>query len=204
MRQIKALVLFSGGLDSVLAVKVLQEQNIKVTAVCFCSNFFDEQQAKKVARKIGIKLIIKNFSKKHLEMVKNPQYGYGKNMNPCIDCHLLMLREAKKMMFYEVFWQMCFWPFLSNKRKYDFVATGEVLGQRPMSQNRRMLELIEKKAGLEGYLLRPLSAKLLAETEIEKKGFINRDKLLDISGRSRKRQLELAKKFGIKLSLIHI
>ena len=104
-------------------------------------------------------------------------------MNPCIDCHLLMLKEAKK---------------IAREAKYDFVATGEVLGQRPMSQNIRALELIEKKANLEGKILRPLSAKALPETEMEKSGMVDREKLLGISGRSRKEQMALAKKYGVK------
>lgn len=197
-RKPKALVLFSGGLDSVLAVKVLQEQNIDVTALCFRSCFFNEEKAKKAAKEIGMKLIVKDFSKKHLAMVKNPKHGYGKNMNPCIDCHLMMIQEAGKMMKYSTFLWLTFFPFFVGEKKYDFIATGEVLGQRPMSQNIDMLNLIEKQSGIKGYLLRPLCAKLLKETEVEKKGLVNRNKLLDISGRSRKRQLELIKKYRIK------
>jgi tRNA U34 2-thiouridine synthase MnmA/TrmU len=116
-------------------------------------------------------------------MVKNPRYGYGKAINPCIDCHMLMLKKAKAIM---------------KKGKFDFVATGEVLGERPMSQNKQALELIKKQSGLQSYLLRPLSAKLLAPTIPEKDGLVNGNKLLNISGRSRKRQIALAKKWGIK------
>jgi len=183
MKRIKALVLFSGGLDSILAAKLLIEQGIKVQGFIFQSYFFDLGHAKETAKEIGIKLIIKDFSKEHLKMVKSPKYGYGKNMNPCIDCHILMFKIAKQIM---------------EKKNFDFVATGEVLGERPMSQNKNALKLIEKESGLNGYLLRPLSAKLLEPTEIEKRGLIDRGKLLDIKGRSRKRQLKLAKKWKIK------
>jgi len=126
----------------------------------------------------------------HLGIVKNPCFGRGSGMNPCVDCHLLMLKEAKK---------------LAREVKFDFIATGEVLGQRPMSQNSRALELIEKKANLEGRILRPLSAQVLPETEMEKnqtspraKLLVDRTKLYGISGRSRKEQMALAKKYKIK------
>ena len=183
MKKVKALVLFSGGLDSILAAKLLIEQGIKVQGLIFKSYFFDLGEARKTAKEIGIKLIIKDFSKEHLKMVKAPKYGYGKNMNPCIDCHALMFRIAKQIM---------------KKENFDFIATGEVLGERPMSQNKNALKLIEEESGLNGYLLRPLSAKLLEPTEAEKNGLVDRGKLLDIRGRSRKRQLELAEKWKIK------
>jgi len=182
-RAVRALVLFSGGLDSILAVKILERQGIDVTALTFVSYFFGAEQAKKSAKENEISLIIKDVSKGHFGIVKNPYFGYGTGMNPCVDCHLFMLEEGKK---------------IARKEKFDFIATGEVLGQRPMSQNRGALALIEKKAGLEGKILRPLSAKVLPETEIEKAGMIDREKLLGISGRSRKGQMELAKKYGIK------
>ncbi len=179
----RCLLLFSGGLDSILAAKILMEQGIEVLGIVFRSCFFDQNQAKKSAREIGLKLKLVDFSKEHLEIVKKPKYGYGKNMNPCIDCHLLMLKKAKEIM---------------KRLKYDFVATGEVLDERPMSQNKTILKLLEKKSGLEGYLLRPLSAKLLNPTIPEKRGWVEREKLLDISGRQRKKQIELARKFKIK------
>jgi len=181
-RKIKGLALFSGGLDSILAVKILQKQRIEVTGLVFVSYFFDSQLADKAAKKLKIKLKIVDFSEEHLGIVKKPKYGYGRTMNPCLDCRLLMLKKAKQIM---------------RREKFDFVATGEVLGERPMSQNKRSLELIEKESGLKGYLLRPLSAKLLGPTLIEKKGLVKRNKLLDISGRSRKRQMALAKKWRI-------
>ena len=142
-KKTSALVLFSGGLDSILAVKLLQEQQIKVTGLVFVSYFFDSQLAFKAAKKLKIKLKKVNFSKEHLALVKKPKYGYGRTMNPCLDCHLLMLKKSKEIM---------------NKEKFDLVATGEVLGERPMSQNKQALELVEKESGLKGYLLRPLSA----------------------------------------------
>lgn len=180
---VKALVLLSGGLDSVLAARILMEQGIEAAGAGFKSNFFGADQAKKSAVDLGIKFIEIDFSDEHLAMVKTPKYGYGKNMNPCVDCRIMMLKKAKDIM---------------EKEKFDFAATGEVLGQRPMSQNRHSMEMSEKISGLRGKLLRPLSAKLLDETEIEKSGKVKRNKLLDISGRSRKRQMELAKKYGIK------
>ena len=183
MKKAKALILFSGGLDSILAAKILMKQGIKVTGLSFKSYFFDSNQAEKTAKKLGIKLRVVDFSKEHLKMVKRPKYGYGKAMNPCLDCHILMLKQAKKIM---------------EQGKFDWVATGEVLGERPMSQNRRALELVVKESSLKGYLLRPLSAKLLKETIAEKKGWLKREKLLNISGRSRKKQIALAKRFKIK------
>lgn len=193
MKRIKALVLLSGGLDSILAVKILQEQGIKVKAVSFKSLFFNEKQASKAAQNLKIPLKVIDISKEHLNMVKNPKHGYGKRMNPCIDCHILMLRTAKR-----------FAKLTRNKnakqdqKGFDFIATGEVLGERPMSQNRRALGLIEEESSLQGFLLRPLSAKLLPITIPEERGWVERERLFDLSGRSRKRQIELAQKWKIK------
>lgn len=183
MSKVRALVLMSGGLDSLLAARVLLEQGVEVVGLSFQSNFFDTFGAKKSAEQLGIDLKEVDFSKEHLEMVKNPKYGYGKNMNPCIDCHSLMLRQAKKIM---------------EDEGFDFVATGEVLGQRPMSQNRESLDTVAKYSGLDGLLLRPLSAKLLDETLPEKNGKIKRGKLHHLSGRTREGQMELVDKYGIK------
>lgn len=179
----KALLLFSGGLDSMLAGMILKEQGIEVLGLTFVSPFFGAETAKKSAEEIGIKLRIIDFTEKHLKMLKNSKHGYGKNMNPCIDCHALMFKIAKEIML---------------KEKFDFVATGEVLGERPMSQNKEALKIVEKEAGLQGFLLRPLSAKLLLETEAEKTGKIKREKLLAISGKNRRSQLKLVKKYKIK------
>jgi len=166
-----------------LAARILIEQGIEVTGVSFKSYFFGALKGKKVATQLGINFMEIDFSEEHLAMVKNPKYGYGKNMNPCIDCHSLMLKRAKEIM---------------ERDAYDFVATGEVLGERPMSQNPEALKIVEKDSGLAGKLIRPLSAKLLDESDLEKSGMVNREKLFDISGRSRKRQLELVKKYGVK------
>jgi len=160
----KALVLLSGGLDSMLTAKLLQEQGYDVTGISFTSLFFNAKQAKKSAKKINIPLKIINISKNHLKIVKNPEYGYGKNLNPCIDCHLLMLKNAKK---------------IAHKENFDIVATGEVLGQRAFSQNQQALDLIAQKSKLGKKLKRPLI----------KAG---------IRGRSRTKQIKLAKKYGIK------
>jgi len=202
---IKALVLLSGGLDSMLAARVLMEQGIEVTGLSFKSYFFKTDKAKKVAEQLGIKLIEVDFSQEHLKMVKNPAHGYGKNINPCIDCHGLMLKKAREILeggsvgaTLAVAQNQVGASPAPTKTMYDLIATGEVLGERPMSQNKDSLKLVEKISGLQGKLLRPLSAKLLDETEAEKQGKINRDKLLDISGRSRQRQLELVKKYKIK------
>ncbi|MBI4837255.1 MAG: tRNA 4-thiouridine(8) synthase ThiI [Candidatus Portnoybacteria bacterium] len=179
----KALVLLSGGLDSTLAVKLLLEQDIEVEGICFYSNFFGCEAARKAAAQLKINLREIDISEEFLEFLRRkPKYGYGVGLNPCIDCHALMLKKAGEIM---------------KNEGFSFVATGEVLGERPMSQHKKALKIIEKEAGLEGYLLRPLSAKLLQSTMPEVKGLVIRDKLMDISGRSRKRQMDLAKKFGI-------
>lgn len=179
----KALALLSGGLDSSLAVKLIQEQGIEVEGVSFTSPFFGPENAKEAAEELGIKLYIRDVSSEILEIVKNPRYGYGKNMNPCIDCHILMAQKAKEEML-EV--------------KASFIISGEVVGQRPRSQNKQILEAIAKRADVQGKLLRPLSAKLLPITDPEKRGSINREKLLALSGKSRKPQLGLAKRYNLK------
>ena len=173
----------SGGLDSILSAKILKEEGIEVTPICFNSFFFSSVLAEKAAKQIGLKLRVVDFSKDHLKMLKNPKHGYGSAVNPCIDCHLLMIKTAGKIM---------------KKEGYDFIATGEVLGQRPMSQNINSLNLIEKESGLKGLIVRPLSVKVLPATIPEQLGIIKRDHFYDISGRGRGRQIELAKKFKIK------
>lgn len=179
----KALVLFSGGLDSILAAKLLLNQGIKVHAVNFTSPFYqDSNTAKKAAAQLKIPLRTIILGDEFLKIIRKPAYGYGANINPCIDCKILMLKKAKKH---------------AKKINATFIATGEVLGERPMTQLKSSLALIERKAGLKGKLLRPLSAKLLPKTEAEKKGYVNREKLLAIQGRSRKPQIALAKKYKI-------
>jgi len=181
MKTAKALVLLSGGLDSMLSAKVLQAQGIEVVGLCFISNFYGCARAQIAAKNINIELKVVDIKKEMLALVKNPPSGYGKHLNPCVDCHALMIRCAGE---------------IARTDGFDFVATGEVLGQRPFSQNKKSLEQVQKLAGIP--VLRPLSAKLLPESEIEKKGLVNRGRLLDIYGRSREPQFALAKKYNIK------
>ncbi|MFH1427314.1 MAG: tRNA 4-thiouridine(8) synthase ThiI [Patescibacteria group bacterium] len=180
MRKVKALVLLSGGLDSMLAVRVLRAQGIEVTGICFTSNFFSCDKAKKAAKILNISLKIKDISKEILKIVKNPSSGYGKHLNPCIDCHSLMIKIAGEIM---------------KKENFNIIATGEVLGERPFSQNKDALAKVEKLAGFG--VLRPLSAKLLPETNFEKKGLVKRGRLFNIKGRRREQQFELAEKYKI-------
>ena len=179
----KAVALFSGGLDSLLAIKLIQNQNIQVKAINFTTPFFTNKKAIEQARLNNIDLISIDITKDYLKMLKKPKHGYGKNLNPCIDCKIFMLKQAKKY---------------AKKINANFIFTGEVLGERPMSQNKPTLFVIEKESGLKNKLLRPLSAKLLPITIIEKNKLVNRNVLLNIQGRSRKPQLELVKKYNIK------
>ncbi len=179
----KALLLFSGGLDSMLVAKMLKDQGIEVVGLVFSSYFFDDERAKYSAREMGIELISKDFAKEHLNVVKRPKFGYGNAVNPCIDCHALMFEVANKIF---------------KAEKFDILASGEVLGQRPFSQNMQSLKKIEKKTDLKDRILRPISAKFLPETIYEANGLVDREKLGDISGKSRKRQMELVEKFEIK------
>ena len=181
-KKVKALALISGGLDSLLAAKLIMDQGIEVEGVTFVTPFPGcERFAGLAAKQLGIKhhVIFLN----NLKIVKNPKYGYGSAMNPCIDCKIFFFKNAKKLM---------------KKIGAEFIITGEVVGQRPMSQMRKQIELIERESGLSGLIVRPLCAKLLEPSIPEKLGIVDRNKLLDISGRSRKRQIELAKKFGLK------
>jgi tRNA-specific 2-thiouridylase len=178
----KAIGLLSGGLDSILATRLLQDQGIEILAVCFKSPFFGFRKAQRAVVQLKVSLQIIDISDEHLQLVRNPKYGYGRNMNPCIDCHIMMLKRA---------------GYLLEKEHLDFIFTGDVLGQRPMSQNRRVLQLVSRESGYEELILRPLSAKLLPETRPEKEGKVDRGRLLDIRGRSRKEQFELAKRYGI-------
>jgi tRNA-specific 2-thiouridylase len=183
----QAIALFSGGLDSTLAILTLLKQGIKVTALKFLTPFEPEKNSYSQdiffsAEKFGFEVKLCDITDKFLEIVKNPKFGHGKNMNPCIDCRIFMFKEAKKIMEIE---------------RADFILAGEVLGQRPMSQRKDVLYLIDKEAGVTDYVLRPLSAKLLKVTVPEAKGVINRDMLYDFWGRSRKPQMALAKEFGL-------
>jgi tRNA U34 2-thiouridine synthase MnmA/TrmU len=182
----KALALLSGGLDSTLAVKLISNQGIEVETINFVTPFCLCKKgcsgAAEVAKKFQIPLKIVSVGEDYLKILRSPKYGYGRNMNPCIDCRIFMLKQAKKH---------------AKEKGASFIFTGEVLDERPMSQHWKALGIIEKEAGLEGKILRPLSARLLPETEAEKNGWVDRTKLLDIRGRSRKKQIALAKEFAI-------
>jgi tRNA U34 2-thiouridine synthase MnmA/TrmU len=178
----KALSIFSGGLDSMLASALMRDLGIEVQALIFETPFFPSQKAGRSARAITLPLKVINITERHLEVVKSPTHGYGENLNPCIDCHTLMLRMAGEML---------------EEEGAHFIISGEVVGQRPMSQNRKTLSLVASESGFEGHILRPLSAKLLPSTIPEEKGWVKRDELMDFSGRSRKPQMELARRFNI-------
>jgi len=178
----RGLSLMSGGLDSQLAIRVLERAGASVEAVAFVTPFFDNAKAQTAAQALGVKLHLIDFLEDEIALIENPPHGFGGAMNPCIDCHALMIRRAGELM---------------TKLGFDFVATGEVRGQRPMSQNAQSLLTVERASGLTGRLVRPLSAKLLEPTIPEREGKLDREKLLDISGRSRDRQIALAAEFGI-------
>ncbi len=183
----KVIVLLSGGLDSILATKLMMVLGIEVTCAHYYIEFAScgggEKSAVKAAEALGAPLKIFDITAEYLEMFKNPRHGYGANINPCIDCKIFMLKKAKEYM---------------AEAGASFLVTGEVLGERPMSQRKDALNIIEKQAGVRGILLRPLSAKLLEPTLPEKEGVVDREKLLDIKGRGRKPQIALAAHWGIK------
>ncbi|MDD4938989.1 MAG: tRNA 4-thiouridine(8) synthase ThiI [Candidatus Omnitrophica bacterium] len=187
----KAITLISGGLDSTLATRIIQEIGLELIALntispfCLCNRRSSKgclHGANSAAKQLGLKLISVDVTNDFLEIVKNPKHGYGSNMNPCIDCRILLFKKAKELMASE---------------GASFVITGEVLGQRPMSQKLNTMRLIEKESGLEGLVLRPLSARVLEETIPEKRGWLSREKLLAINGRGRREQMDLAAKLGI-------
>ncbi len=182
-QKISALGLSSGGLDSILATVMLRRQGIEVHWLSYETPFFSADKARRAADRLNLPLIVKNITTPYLEMLRAPACGYGQHMNPCLDCHALMAKIAGEIM---------------QEESRHFVFTGEVLGQRPMSQTKPSLRYVEKHSGIQGYLLRPLSARLLPETIPEKKGWVNRNELGEISGRSRKFQMEMAEQFGIK------
>jgi len=181
-RKVRALGLCSGGLDSMLAGLVLREQGIDVEWVTFETPFFNAAKARKASKMTGIALTVRPIFNVYIKMLKDPPAGYGKCMNPCMDCHALMFKLAGELM---------------QEKNFDFLFSGEVLGQRPMSQNKSSLGYVEKHSGFKGYIVRPLSAGNLPLTIPEKEGLVDRDRLLDISGRGRSRQIKLAEKFGI-------
>ncbi|MDL1987401.1 MAG: tRNA 4-thiouridine(8) synthase ThiI [Deltaproteobacteria bacterium] len=182
LKKVRAIGLSSGGLDSILSALILRDQGIEVEWISFETPFFSSAKARQAAYKTKIPVTIKNITQVYLKMLKNPPCGYGKHMNPCMDCHALMFRLAGTIM---------------KNKGFNFVFSGEVLGQRPMSQTKASLRYVEKHSGIDGYILRPLSARRLPLTIPEKEGLVNRELLLDISGRSRKPQIKLAEKFGI-------
>ena len=186
----KAIALLSGGLDSILAIKLVLAQGIETEAlhfsVPFYTSFSQEKNflaVKAHAEKLKISLKIQKAGKDYLEVIKHPKYGYGKNFNSCLDCRIFMFRKAASYM---------------RERGASFIVSGEVLGQRPMSQTKAAMCLIEKEAGAKGMILRPLSARLLEPTIAERQGVIEREKLMQIEGRSRRVQRQMAKDFGIE------
>ncbi|MGA7276831.1 MAG: thiamine biosynthesis protein [Desulfocapsaceae bacterium] len=190
MSRVRAISLFSGGLDSICATRLVMEQGIEVIAVKFVSPFFgygilrDLQGYKKeTLRKYGIDVTVVDISADYLRMLRNPAHGFGRYFNPCIDCKIFMLERARAML---------------EELDAAFLITGEVLGQRPMSQRRDTLNVIERDSSTRSRLLRPLSAKLLNPTEAEVQGLVDRERLLDFSGRGRSRQIALARKMGIE------
>jgi tRNA(Ile)-lysidine synthase TilS/MesJ len=196
-KQIKAVALISGGLDSMLATKAVLDQGIHVEGINFFTGFCveghthairkrDSDKPKRnnslwVAEQLGIKLHIIDVIEEYKNVLINPKHGYGANMNPCLDCKIFMVNKAKQWM---------------EENAFDFIITGEVIGQRPMSQRKATMPIISKESGADDRLLRPLCGKNLPETLPERAGWIDREKLYDFSGRSRKPQMELAKEFG--------
>lgn len=184
----KAVALLSGGLDSILAARIIMEQNIEVICLYFSSPFWsnsekEEKFLKKVKTENGFDIKIIQVGDEYIDIIKNPKYGWGKGINPCVDCKIFMLKKAKKVM---------------EEIGASFLITGEIIGQRPMSQHKSALNYIEKHADVKGILVRPLCGKLLPITKPEENGLIKRENLLGITGRSRKIQNMLAKKYNIK------
>lgn len=185
----KALLLLSGGLDSTLAGKLLIDQGIEVEAINFVSLFCrcspkngGCSAARNAAEMLGIPVTVRSMGEAYLDLIKAPRYGRGKGMNPCIDCRIFMFSAARAYM---------------EETGADFIATGEVVGERPMSQNKRAMQLIERKAGLTDIIVRPLSAKLFPPGGPEREGLVDRERLVGISGRRRLPQFELAEQIGI-------
>ncbi len=182
LKKVKALGLCSGGLDSILSAIILKNQQIEVHWISFETPFFSADKARNAAKTVDIPIFIENITSTYIDLLKNPRCRFGKNMNPCTDCHTLMFQLAGRKM---------------QQDGYDFLFSGEVLGQRPMSQVLSSLNYVEKHSGFAGYILRPLSAQRLKPTIAEINGWVDRDKLLDLSGRSRKPQIALAHEWGI-------
>ena len=181
-KQVRALSLLSGGLDSQLALCVLREQGVEVHGVSFDSPFFNIEPARAAAARLGVPLHVVDFTADIVELLRHPAHGFGRCMNPCIDCHGRMLRRAGELM---------------ARMGFDFLATGEVLNERPMSQNLRSLRVVAELSGCPELVVRPLSARLLPETRPEREGWLERGRLLALEGRSRKPQFDLALRYGI-------
>jgi tRNA-uridine 2-sulfurtransferase len=198
-QQRKAVALISGGLDSMLAAKTVMEQGIHVEGINFFTGFCveghthairekDHAKPKRnnalwVAEQLGIKLHIVDVIEEYKNVLINPKHGYGAHLNPCLDCKIFMVNRAKRWLV---------------ENDFDFIITGEVIGQRPMSQRKNTMPIISKQSGADDLLLRPLCAKNLPETLPEREGWVDREKLHDITGRSRKPQMALAEQFGIE------
>lgn len=187
--QTVALALFSGGLDSILACRVIAGQNIRVIALKFVTPFFDyellqdrEGYRQRILEKYGIEVEVLDISAAYLEMLAAPPHGYGKHFNPCVDCKIMMIREAKSLM---------------TRYGASFIITGEVVGQRPMSQRKDTLRIIERDSATDAILLRPLCARSQKPTRVEEAGIVDRERLPNFSGRGRTDQMELAAQFGI-------
>ena len=184
----KAIGLLSGGLDSILATKMMLDMGFEIIALNLktpfcCCDTDDRCWSDSVAQRFNIPLKKIYGGEDYLELVKNPKHGYGKNMNPCIDCRIFLFKKGKELM---------------EEVGAEFIFTGEVLGERPMSQRMFAMKLIEKESDLEGKVLRPLSAKLFKPIQVEKRGIVDRERLLSIQGRSRKPQMALAKRYRIE------
>ena len=184
----KAIALFSGGLDSTLAMKLMIDQGIEVLAVNISTGFGSTKDRlshmQSMCDQVGAELKVVDIQSEYLQDVLfDPKHGYGKNFNPCIDCHAKMFSVAKRIM---------------EAEGASFLVSGEVMGQRPMSQNKDALQTVLNESNCDGLLLRPMSAKMLAPTIAEDNGWVDREKLEGITGRSRDRQLELAKEIGLE------
>ena len=182
-RKHRCFALFSGGLDSILAVMHMKSLGYEVIPIFFSTPFFGSDRAKETAKKMGFDLMVHDLTELHLKMIEKPKYGFGKNMNPCIDCHGLMFHEAGRLM---------------KEHNVDFIISGEVMGQRPMSQRKDALNSVGKLSDVRDLLVRPLCQKLLTDTLPIREGWVIKDEMLDIQGRNRKRQIEMAKGFGIE------
>ena len=178
----RAIGIFSGGLDSMLAVELLRRQGVEVLALTFETPFFGSARATESARILNVPHRVLDLSLQHLEVVRSPRFGFGRHMNPCMDCHALMFQRAGELL---------------DQEGYDFLFSGEVLGQRPFSQNRQALARVAMASGRPDLILRPLSALCLPPSGPEERGWVDRGRLLSLRGRTRKPQMELAREFGI-------